>query len=35
MKLKVAFNVKTVRDLGTNKYVRAAVTLLALEKSAG
>jgi hypothetical protein len=34
-KLKAAFNIKTVRDLGTNKYFRAAVTLLDLEKSAG
>jgi hypothetical protein len=32
-KLQAAFNIKTVRDLGTNKYFRAAVTLLDLEKS--
>ncbi len=30
-KLKAAFNIKTVRDLATNKYYRAAVTLLDLE----
>jgi hypothetical protein len=34
-KLKAAFNIKTVRDLGTNKYFRAAVTLLDLEKNSG
>jgi hypothetical protein len=33
-KLKAAFNIKTVRDLGTNKYFRAAVTLLDLEATA-
>ncbi|WP_352237025.1 hypothetical protein [Lentzea sp. NBRC 102530] len=33
-KLKAAFNIKTVRDLGTNKYFRAAVTLLDLESTA-
>ncbi|TWP44278.1 hypothetical protein FKR81_41460 [Lentzea tibetensis] len=34
-KLKAAFNIKTVRDLGTNKYFRAAVTLLDMEKHSG
>jgi hypothetical protein len=33
-KLKAAFNIRTVRDLGTNKYFRAAVTLLDLEATA-
>ncbi|MDX8030789.1 hypothetical protein SK803_11235 [Lentzea sp. BCCO 10_0856] len=33
-KLKSAFNIKTVRDLGTNKFFRAAVTLLDLEATA-
>jgi len=33
-KLLAAFNIKTVRDLGTNKYFRAAVTLLDLESTA-
>ena len=33
-KLKAAFDIRTVRDLGTNKYFRAAVTLLDLEATA-
>ena len=32
--LKAAFDIKTVRDLGTNKYFRAAVTVLDLEAAA-
>ncbi|MBB5954178.1 hypothetical protein FHS29_000748 [Saccharothrix tamanrassetensis] len=34
-KLREAFNIKTVRDLGANKYFRAAAALVDLEKSAG
>ena len=34
-KLQEAFNIRTVRDLGTNKYFRAAAALSDLEKSAG
>ena len=33
--LKAAFNIKTVRDLATNKYYRAAAMLLDMEKHAG
>lgn len=33
--LKEAFNIKTVRDLGRNKYFRAAAALGDLEASAG
>ncbi|WP_285752590.1 hypothetical protein [Lentzea sp. NBRC 105346] len=33
--LKAAFNIKTVRDLATNKHYRAAVMLLDMEKHAG
>ncbi|CCH30409.1 hypothetical protein ABZ816_16975 [Actinosynnema sp. NPDC047251] len=34
-KLQEAFGIKTVRDLGTNKYFRAASALAHLESSAG
>jgi hypothetical protein len=33
-KLAAAFNIKTVRDLGTNKYFRLAGALVELEQSA-
>jgi hypothetical protein len=33
--LATAFNIKTVRDLGANKFFRAASALVDLEKSAG
>jgi hypothetical protein len=33
--LASAFNIKTVRDLGENKFFRAAAALVDLEKSAG
>ncbi|WP_236788742.1 hypothetical protein [Amycolatopsis sp. GM8] len=33
--LKEAFNIKTVRDLGRNKFFRAAAALADLEASAG
>ncbi|XVV00225.1 hypothetical protein ACQPW3_22530 [Actinosynnema sp. CA-248983] len=32
-KLAAAFNIKTVRDLGTNKYFTLAAALVALEQS--
>lgn len=33
--LKKAFNIKTVRDLGTNKYFRMASALVALHETGG
>jgi hypothetical protein len=33
--LQQAFNIKTVRDLGTNKYFSAAAALVALNGSVG
>lgn len=33
-KLAAAFGIKTVRDLGTNKFVKLAAALVALEESA-
>jgi hypothetical protein len=35
VKLQEAFGIKTVRDLGTNKYFAVAGVLAALEKHAG
>ena len=34
-KLEAAFGIKTVRDLGTNKYVTAAAALVALSSHVG
>jgi hypothetical protein len=34
-KLAAAFNIKTVRQLGTNKYFALAASLVQLEKAAG
>ncbi|MHA6794412.1 hypothetical protein ACVGVM_13025 [Pseudonocardia bannensis] len=34
-KLKEAFNIKTIGDLGRNKYFRAAAALVDLETAAG
>jgi hypothetical protein len=33
--LTAAFNIKTVRDLGANKFFRAAAALVDLQKSVG